>query len=134
MKIISEARFVEEVHYEMFYQWKDSSTYHGMAFACDKDGNIDMAVLEKKPAALDNYNKCINKIHDVKAPQLMTFRHSYKEPRIGRCDCGCEVILDRFTNTCDGCNRDYNMSGQLLAHRSQWGEETGESYCDIMDL
>jgi hypothetical protein len=118
----------------MFYQWKDSSTYHGMAFACDKDGNIDMAVLEKKPAALDNYNKCINKIHDVKAPQLMTFRHSYKEPRIGRCDCGCEVILDRFTNTCDGCNRDYNMSGQLLAHRSQWGEETGESYCDIMDL
>lgn len=134
MEIISECRFVEVVSYSMFYQWTGSEPNHGMAFDCDKDGNIDMAELEKKPAALTNYNKCINGTHAVDAPQLQKQSWRYKEPRVGRCSCGCKVELDHFTNTCDGCGRDYNMSGQLLADRSQWGEETGESYCDIQDL
>ncbi|RKO65741.1 hypothetical protein [Desulfofundulus salinus] len=48
-----------------------------------------------------------------------------------RCDCGETVICDGFTNTCDRCGRDYNWNGTLLAPRSQWGEETGESEADI---
>ncbi len=35
-------------------------------------------------------------------------------------------------NTCD-CGRDYNAFGQILAPRSQWGEETGESLSDILN-
>jgi hypothetical protein len=36
-----------------------------------------------------------------------------------------------MTNTCE-CGRDYNWGGQLLAPRSQWGEETGETAADIL--
>lgn len=46
------------------------------------------------------------------------------------CECGEEVLCSRNTNTCE-CGRDYNMSGQQLADRSQWGEETGESPVDV---
>jgi hypothetical protein len=42
------------------------------------------------------------------------------------------VVLDGFTCPCE-CGADYNSSGQLLSHRSQWGEETGESASDIMN-
>lgn len=130
MEILSQSEFITETHYEIFYQWKDSTPGHGMCFVCNKDGNIDMAALEKKPAALANYNKCVSGEHKVNPPQFKTFKHSYREPAIGRCNCGCEVVLDSFTNTCDGCERDYNMSGQQLASRSQWGEETGEHWTD----
>lgn len=47
-----------------------------------------------------------------------------------KCGCGETVRLDRFTNTCN-CGREYNMDGSLLAPRSQWGEETGETAADI---
>jgi hypothetical protein len=134
MQIISGLKFIAEIHYEIFYQWKDSSPNHGFGFPALKSGEIDMAALEKKPAALANYNKCVNGEYAVTGPKFQSWEHSYRQPAIGRCTCGCEVILDSFTNTCDRCNRDYNSSGQLLAPRSQWGEETGESYCDLQDL
>ena len=50
--------------------------------------------------------------------------------RVLDCPCGEEVLCENFTNTCS-CGRDYNTSGQLLAHRSQWGEETGEHPADV---
>ena len=49
-----------------------------------------------------------------------------------QCDCG--RWLDAGTGEfegeyqCDKCGKDYNSSGQRLAPRSQWGEETGERY------
>ncbi len=46
--------------------------------------------------------------------------------------CGEELVCARFTNTCSNCGSDFNMSGELLADRSQWGEETGESVSDIL--
>ena len=55
------------------------------------------------------------------------------ERKLGLCECGKEVALTGFTNTCE-CGRDYNMSGQLLASRSHWGEETGESVEDILSV
>ena len=47
--------------------------------------------------------------------------------------CGRYVAIDpgAFTSSCD-CGTDYNWNGTLLAPRSQWGEETGESLADIM--
>jgi len=45
-------------------------------------------------------------------------------------DCGSPVeLFNAFTITCD-CGADYNWAGQRLAPRSQWGEETGESWED----
>jgi len=51
---------------------------------------------------------------------------------VGRCNhCARHVTLSGFTNTCE-CGADYNMAGQRLAPRSQWGEETGETADDIL--
>jgi hypothetical protein len=53
-------------------------------------------------------------------------------PAVGVCEeCALPVTLKGFTNTCE-CGADYNMSGDLLAPRDQWGEETGESVADIL--
>lgn len=45
------------------------------------------------------------------------------------CACGELVLCTNFTNTCS-CGADYNFAGDRLAPRSQWGEETGESWPD----
>lgn len=55
--------------------------------------------------------------------------------RVKICSCGEEVFLAcqghyPFTSTCDKCDKDYNSSGQELAPREQWGEETGEHWSD----
>lgn len=53
------------------------------------------------------------------------------QPGIARCACGRTLeFWDSSDVYCD-CGRDYNGSGQLLAPREQWGEETGESPADI---
>ena len=57
------------------------------------------------------------------------FTTTHTTPAVGECSCGRRVTLRNFTNTC-GCGADYNSSGQLLACRSQWGEETGEHWTD----
>jgi len=44
------------------------------------------------------------------------------------CDCRRQVKCNSsWANQCQ-CGTEYNGSGQQLAHRSQWGEETGESF------
>ena len=47
------------------------------------------------------------------------------------CDCGLRVICAEDVNPCR-CARDYNMSGQVMAPRNVWGEETGETAADIL--
>ena len=54
------------------------------------------------------------------------------ERKIGMCPCGHKVELLEVTNTCV-CERDYGFNGDLLAPRSQWGEETGESATDVLE-
>jgi len=49
-----------------------------------------------------------------------------------KCQCGNTIHCVAFTNHCLKCGRDYNFSGQILAQRSQWGEETGETAADII--
>lgn len=57
-----------------------------------------------------------------------------RSPAVGECECcGASVELSGFTNTCD-CGADYNGSGQRLAGREQWGEETGEALSDILRI
>lgn len=51
-----------------------------------------------------------------------------------RCPCGTVVTCTGFTNTCTNCNRDFNTSGQELAPREQWGDETGESVAEILSV
>ena len=53
--------------------------------------------------------------------------------REGVCVCKRTLSLEFFTNSCD-CGREYNSSGQLLAGRECWGEETGEHPADLGNL
>lgn len=44
------------------------------------------------------------------------------------CVCGQEVeVTNYWANQCE-CGQEYNGSGQRLAPREQWGEETGERF------
>lgn len=47
--------------------------------------------------------------------------------------CSNLVELIFFTNTCE-CGTDYNKFGDMLADRSQWGYETGESVSSILAI
>lgn len=52
---------------------------------------------------------------------------TYERPVIEVRCCGAWMECSgRFTVTCDACDADYNGSGQRLAPRRYWGEETGE--------
>ena len=56
------------------------------------------------------------------------------DPAIAKCDCGHEIELAAFTNTCEVCGADYNISGQHLAPREQWGWDTGETLDEILNI
>lgn len=125
MKIIRERRRVTEEYHEHAFVWKHDKSA-GFSFGCDKNGNI----LSTNHAAIENYNNCISGAYDVIDYGVQKRSYNYTEPAVGKCDCGAEVDLLGFTNTCDTCGADYNMFGQLLAPREQWGSETGEHWTE----
>jgi hypothetical protein len=127
MEIIKEMEQVEEVEYYIGFHWRDDPGA-GFVFECDKDGNL----LPLQPRGLENYNKCMDGTYDVVSEGFKSRVHCYLNPAVGLCSCGAEVLLERFTNTCDNCGRDYNMSGQELAPRRFWGEETGEHWSECI--
>ena len=67
-------------------------------------------------------------VYSFKTHEFKTF---HKEHATGAC-CDQELMLCNFTNTCKTCGSDYNSSGQLLADRSLWGEETGEHWSECI--
>ena len=69
---------------------------------------------------------------EVKIPNSNGATYTRPIRAVGECPCGDTVELDGFTNTCDTCGRDYNMSGQELAPRRFWGEECNETASDIL--
>jgi len=56
---------------------------------------------------------------------------NYRVPAQIKC-CDVWLSLGNFTNTCNKCGSDYNGSGQLLASRRFWGEETGEHWSECL--
>jgi hypothetical protein len=128
--IIRQSERVTRTEYCLVFEW-EGMPGAGFSFDCDQAGNVDREQLQ--PASLDNLEKCLSGEHAVIAKGVKTSSWSYREPGILQCDCGREVFLDGFTCPCD-CGRDYNQSGHLLAPRSQWGEETGESLADILRI
>jgi len=123
MKIISKRELVECVAYSHSFEWRDKPGA-GFSFPCDKDGKLDGL----NPCAQENLDKCLSGEYDVVDHGIEQHEWTYREPAVGVCEeCGEEVALAHFTNTCE-CGADYNSSGQRLAPRSQWGEETGEAW------
>lgn len=130
MQIIQERELIESVQYQLFFE-RTNAKGSGFSFNCDKNGNVNVEELCED--AKKNYLFCQSKEIDVQDPYVQTWKHSYRQPAIGKCPCGQEVILDSFTNGCE-CGRDYNMSGHLLNPRCFWGEDTGEHLSDILRI
>lgn len=131
MRIIQHRRHHEHREHRLIFE-RVAAGGAGFSFACDKAGQVDEANLPL--AARGNYGACISGRPDIECKGVIETAHNYAEPAVGECEqCGREVVLHGFTNTCD-CGADYNMSGQLLAPRACWGEETGESLADILGV
>ncbi|MCY9738176.1 hypothetical protein M5X17_31275 [Paenibacillus alvei] len=122
--IIKEKQRIELTSYSLEYEWNDVKGA-GFSFPCDEKGNLITEGLTKR--GLENYNACSKGEKDVKFLGIQKNNYAYTEPAILECDCGDKLSLSGFTNTCQ-CGTDYNMSGQRLASRRHWGEETGEKW------
>ena len=136
MRILKKREYVTAVTYTHQFNYKEYGSEefrYGFGFDCAEDGTVDRSKL--KPNGLKNYEACLTGQVNGKAVVdlgITRYDTSHTEPAIGECNhCKREVTLSQFTNTCD-CGTDYNMSGQELAPRSQWGEETGETADDIL--
>lgn len=128
MRIISRRCTETTVEFCLRYDDKEAPG-SGFTFPCDEHG----VVSQLRPAAQANYDRCQREDRFVRRG-VEKYEHRYTHPATGQCDCGRRVALVGFTNTCGGCGTDYNMSGQRLASREQWGEETGESLSDILAI
>jgi hypothetical protein len=126
MQIIKSAQRVEQWSYSRAFDYVGTPG-SGFGFPCTEEGNI--LASQMNDASWENYKKCVRGEYSVVDKGIRREFHCYTEPAEGKCDCGSIVHLANFTNTCD-CGRDYNMSGQALAPRSQWGEETGEYWSE----
>lgn len=106
-----------------------TNEHRDFCFECDKTGH-PLFPLEGLP--WENYLKCVMGVYSVHDEGIVVSEYSYRERAILKCTCGNEVVLSSFTNTCMVCRADYNMSGELLAPRCYWGEETGEHWTDCI--
>jgi hypothetical protein len=130
-EIIKHPHFETHVEYTRHFTWRNDPG-RGFAFPSDERGEVDLEQL--KPEGLINYRGCIDGSYDVIDDGPVKYEWEVKRPGILKCECGEEVEFHEFTNTCDKCGRDYDYNGRLLAPRSQWGEETGETWQEIMGI
>lgn len=100
---------------------------HGYGFDCGPDFVVDVESLN--PAARENYEMCLRE-HSA----ILEKKHWEREEwESGEMKCDCGLKLEMYRPGADihcKCGRSYNSSAQLLAPRSQWGEETGETAAD----
>lgn len=131
-KWISKRERIEFVEYRLNFD-RDGQERSGYSFPCNEQGEVHRH--EMKPAGLENLRRCLEREIDDIDPDnayVEKYEHSYYEPGEIECeDCHSPVVIHGFTNTCD-CGADYNMSGQRLAPREQWGEETGEHWTECV--
>ena len=129
-KIIRNTRHVDCIEYSLSYSYPGTGAGYG--FDCDSEGNVLEEALS--PAAMENLTYCRRAVltGELICDGVKDYTRTVRLSRVIQCDCRREVELDdAWLNTCE-CGRDYSGNGDLLAPRSQWGEETGESLADII--
>ena len=123
---------VETTLHELVFKLEDGQG-SAFAFECDEHGHIYRDRLPR--LALHNLDLCLQGEVDgytVRRGVVRSHIQSYIADGGGTCVCGAHVTLhSSWANSCEGCGREYNSFGQLLADRAFWGEETGESVTDM---
>lgn len=133
MKDFKPLEFDEGTDYTLNFWFEGHIGTWGYSFACEADGTLRPF---NNPDAEANYNLCLGgdvRGTKVVAGGLQGRPYRYKVAASGTCDCGRRLELPGFTNTCE-CGKDYNSSGQELAPRSQWGNDTNEHLSDILRI
>ena len=131
LKIIQHSEIKQSILFERLFSYDQSKFTFGFSFQCDESGHVDTSRVSN-----DSLNKCLSGFVDgtpIYDLGIYKISNTYRQPAIGECSCGQEVCLGGFTNSCD-CGRDYNSVGQELAPREFWGEETGESVGEILQI
>jgi hypothetical protein len=114
-KFLRRSALVVEVEYRRNFGPSEGRPYY--SFPCDEQGEMADPSDRARVEALG--------LLDL---GMARYETTYHEPALIRCECGRPVSLsDSWANGCE-CGREYNLSGQLLAPRHQWGEETGEHF------
>jgi hypothetical protein len=130
MKILSKRARWERTEFYRSFDYADEPGC-GFGFPCDEAGNPTLT-----RTTSETFRECLTGLVSGRAVVDKGVRTSTNRgitPAVGLCDCGEEVVLASFTSTC-ACGADYNTSGQQLAPREQWGEETGETLSDILSI
>lgn len=109
-------------------KYANDSTPRGgwYGFNADENGVVDRAAITE--CARNNFDFCC-----IMRPwgHLVERRFDYWLPGLMVCDCLEELEMHGGGRDIHCyCGRSYTSSGQLLAPRSQWGEETGETAVD----
>ena len=137
--IIKNAWVETTTEYRREFERVDESgeqTGSGASFPCDPVTGEPLFA-ELHPNAIENYYHYLKLVAEGKALDMgaVARKNSYQHPAVIECArCHSQVELDdAFLSTCGKCGADYNGSGQLLAPREQWGEETGESLADMLN-
>lgn len=129
MKIITKAHRESGVYFQLLF---DRIPYDGggWAFDCDEKGNLKPVVQYDAKRALAQVLEKVD-AGTVAPGRIAGASWTRFVHATGECSCGREVYLSHFTNECD-CGLDYNQSGQQLAPRSEWGQETGEHWTECV--
>lgn len=127
MKIIQSSKWVEDHRYFQNFTIIGSGG-SGLSFNCDENGVVLNEEARKRFEHARQFGELDG--HPLQYLGLEVYTNEYREPAIGLCDvCNAKVVLDEDPCRCK-CGAFYNLSGQRLAHPSQWGEETGERFND----
>jgi hypothetical protein len=107
----------------------------GFSFECDETGTPNQLDTDTKKASFRYCMESVAQGSIVDDGMVIEKWTSYEPPVIKCLRCQNEVTLwDAWLSTCSHCGADYNGSGQLLAPRHLWGEETGEHLADLITI
>jgi hypothetical protein len=129
MPIIERSHREEHSERVRAYHWTDCP---GAGFSFDVDENDNPVRTEGNAHNFDQLEAWIAS-GELVDDGIEVREWSYRVPARFQCHCGEVISLEHFTNECR-CGADYNSSGQRLAPREQWGEETGEHLSDILRI
>jgi len=121
------------VRYHREFSYKGKNRHSGFSFLCTQDG---IPIKDAwGPEAQINWDKCNSGEYDVIDHGVEKEEWDYTHPATIDCNrCGTEITLhSSWANSCDKCGVEYNGSGQQLAPRSQWFEDTNECEADVLN-